>query len=403
LEASIGLFARSSWRGNGAATAGGACFGQGGALLCDDCSFEQNGVSASLLAQGGGIHSLSNRLNLTACSFRTNTAQGSSSFAIRSIGRVGGTAQGGAVSSLGGELTVSNCAFVANLAQGGDGSFVGIPHFVLAAGSSLGGGIYNEGTATAQATVINSTFTQNAARAGQSVFSDNSGGRGGALASARGLVRISFSTIADNRVSDTLTNVADSSGAGCYLGDGTLVMANTILSRNLANTAGRTDVPANSAGPIEDGGHNLSSDDTPVYSAPSSHNDTDAKLGPLVDADRPTATLPLLPGSPAIDAAEDANCPKTDQRGMTRPALLHCDIGAYEFFPDSFAFTSISANGGSLTLRGSGIPGQSFHLQASSDFSGWADVGSGVVLPSGEFQILTSITAGSQFYRIVAP
>ena len=401
LDATAGTFMGCTWRSNGAATAGGACFSQGGALLCVGCSFEQNEVGTSLQARGGAIYTLSNRLALVSCSFRTNAAQGSSSFAIRAIGRFGGTAEGAAVSSIGGELAVSNCAFVANLAQGGDGSVVGPPLFALAAGSSRGGGIYNEGTAT----VINSTFAQNAARAGHSAFPDNSGAHGGAFGHARGQARIGFSTIADNRVSDTLTNIASSSGAGCSLLGGALVLANTILSDNLANTEGRTNVPANAAGPIEDGGHNLSSDSTPPYSAPGSHNNTDAKLGPLVDPDGSTATLALLPGSPAIDAGDDARCPATDQRGVARPALLHCDIGAYEFLPDSFAFTSISVNASSLTLHGTGIPGQSFRLQASLDFSGWADVGSGVVSPSGEFQILTTSSSqtGSQFYRIVAP
>ncbi len=40
--------------------------------------------------------------------------------------------------------------------------------------------------------------------------------------------------------------------------------------------------------------------------------------------------MALLPGSPAIDAGNDANCPLTDQRGANRPIGAHCDIGAYE-------------------------------------------------------------------------
>src|SRR5690606_38443502 len=30
---------------------------------------------------------------------------------------------------------------------------------------------------------------------------------------------------------------------------------------------------------------------------------------------------------------DDASCPATDQRGVTRPQGAHCDIGAYEFSP----------------------------------------------------------------------
>jgi len=42
-------------------------------------------------------------------------------------------------------------------------------------------------------------------------------------------------------------------------------------------------------------------------------------------------TIPLLPGSAAIDSGFDTVCPHTDQRGMTRPRSGHCDIGAYEY------------------------------------------------------------------------
>ncbi|MEE9492227.1 MAG: SdrD B-like domain-containing protein [Gammaproteobacteria bacterium] len=43
-----------------------------------------------------------------------------------------------------------------------------------------------------------------------------------------------------------------------------------------------------------------------------------------------TNTIALVPGSIAIDAANDT-CPATDQRGVTRPQGTACDIGAYEF------------------------------------------------------------------------
>jgi hypothetical protein len=46
----------------------------------------------------------------------------------------------------------------------------------------------------------------------------------------------------------------------------------------------------------------------------------------------PVPTLPLLRGSPTIDAGDDATCPATDARGVHRPQGAHCDIGAYEAF-----------------------------------------------------------------------
>ena len=63
---------------------------------------------------------------------------------------------------------------------------------------------------------------------------------------------------------------------------------------------------------------------TPTISA-------DPKLGALADNGGPTWTFGLLPGSPAIDAGEDATCETVDQRGITRPQGPHCDIGAFEY------------------------------------------------------------------------
>lgn len=77
------------------------------------------------------------------------------------------------------------------------------------------------------------------------------------------------------------------------------------------------------------GGHNLVQDSTgaPVVS------DVvvwDAMIGSLADNGGPTFTHALMPGSPAIDAADDAACSATDQRGISRPQGAHSDIGAYE-------------------------------------------------------------------------
>jgi hypothetical protein len=56
----------------------------------------------------------------------------------------------------------------------------------------------------------------------------------------------------------------------------------------------------------------------------------EARLGALTDdGTAGNAHVPLLPDSPAIDAANKAACPKKDQLG--RPRKPRCDIGAVEF------------------------------------------------------------------------
>lgn len=57
----------------------------------------------------------------------------------------------------------------------------------------------------------------------------------------------------------------------------------------------------------------------------------DPLLGVLGDYGGFTLTIPIQANSPAIDTANDAFCPATDQRGITRPKGEHCDIGAFEY------------------------------------------------------------------------
>ena len=100
---------------------------------------------------------------------------------------------------------------------------------------------------------------------------------------------------------------------------GTLI--NTLLANN---------VPSNGSPTIADLGHNLSSDNSCSFTNVGSLNNTDPMLGPLADNGGPTWTVALLPGSPAIDAGDDAAAPPTDQRGVPRPFGAASDIGAYE-------------------------------------------------------------------------
>jgi hypothetical protein len=83
---------------------------------------------------------------------------------------------------------------------------------------------------------------------------------------------------------------------------------------------------------ITSGGHNLSSDSTCGFTAGGDLQNTNPLLGPLATNGGPTPTYALLPGSPAFDTGPNTGCPATDQRGITRPQGIRCDIGAFERF-----------------------------------------------------------------------
>ena len=84
---------------------------------------------------------------------------------------------------------------------------------------------------------------------------------------------------------------------------------------------------------IRSNGHNLDSETSCGFTAAGDISNTDPLLGPLQDNGGRTWTHALLPGSPAINQGTNSTCPATDQRGIARPQMGICDIGAYELEP----------------------------------------------------------------------
>ena len=170
-----------------------------------------------------------------------------------------------------------------------------------------GGGISTSYNSTTN--ITNSTFYANDAYYGGAIF--NWG----------------FSTVTNSTLSG---NSANGAGGGLFNRNSIITVTNTIV----ANSSSGGDC---SGGTI-DGGHNISSDDTCGFDpANGSMPNTDPLLGPLQDNGGPTWTHALLPGSPAIDAGDDTQCPPTDQRDVPRPIdgdgddVAICDIGSFEF------------------------------------------------------------------------
>ena len=239
--------------------------------------------------------------------------------------------RGGEVLINGGGLFNRGTVLLINVTVTANAVFMGSP------GDGNGGGIWNEGTLI----LTNTTIARNRAMSN----------RGGGIANSGGTVLITNSTLAQN--------LAEQAGGGLFNRGGTVILINTTVARNsgiagegregvgLANASDasgtialqNTIVALNTiqgeardcTGPVTSLGNNLigelmGCDITPQPSDPPG----DPGLGPFTDNGRPgQGHVPLLEGSPAIDAGNDALCSRTDQLGQPREGV--CDIGAFEF------------------------------------------------------------------------
>ncbi len=185
-------------------------------------------------------------------------------------------------------------------------------------GNSDGGGVYN---ITGTLEVTNSTFFGNIAGAS---------GSGGGVYNVIGTLEVTNSTFSGNYAGTS------GSGQGLHVASGTATLRNTIIAnsvngRDCVGTLSRT----NNSNLIESAG---------TYACGLTHGSSgniigqDPNLGALTGS---PAYFPLLPGSPAIDAGDNAICAAApvsnqSQNGVVRPqdgdgdSISLCDIGSYE-------------------------------------------------------------------------
>jgi hypothetical protein len=362
----------SQFLGNVAQGANGGHYGSG------------EGLGGALFSQG--------EVNLSGCLFRSNCA------VIRfnlSRDQTHGNGKGGAVYAQG-PLSVTACTFAENLSEGGEGVVVvgGPPPFD--GGLGLGGGIYSEG----ELHLINSTFFSNAARGGDgwimSMIGSSAGGSGlgGGVYQAAGSADLLNVTMVGNSTAGGNGAPAGAGlGGAIYTADGTVGLGNSIVASSVSG--------GNAFGPLLDGGHNLSSDNTCAFTNSGSLNDTDPKLGPLADNGGPTLTMALLAGSPAIDAGDDALAPAYDQRGVKRPQGAHADLGAFEFNERAWLSPLTRGANHGWQLRFNGRPNGSYSILRASRLDGpWTACGTATATNGlGEFLDCEPL-AGSAFYRL---
>lgn len=300
------------------------------------------GLSGGNSGFGGGIY-ISNTANLTSLTVTNNTTGN----VVR-----GNAGDGGGLYFFSGTATLTN-SIISNNHTGNGSGFLSY--------SGFGGGISNNGTLTVSNSLISGNTTGSNGPSGQ--------GGGGAGIRNTFLLKLVNSTVSGNTVGSS-DNLGSSNAGGGIANWTTMTITNcTITGNNAPNnvngvagnfsntTISNTIIAQNGSagsvevnGPFTSLGHNLigngqgatgfvASDLVGTTATP-----INALLGPLT-ADGLTKVHPLLAGSPALDAGDNAlakdannNPLTTDQRGAGRIAdspdadtTATVDIGAWEF------------------------------------------------------------------------
>ncbi len=249
-----------------------------------------------------------------------------------------------------GALSLVNCLVISNATQAGggisnyyNGTLWMSGTMVVSNTATVGGGIINVGVIG----MVNGAIVSNTAL----------GYGGGLEAETNSLTTLRNITISGNRsYNDGGGIYNDSSAQRLELNNVTIVKnafglsglpshgsgianyGNTVFTNTLiAGNTGAQDCfsPSNANAVMISRGYNLVEDATDcaiVGTMTGVITSTAPLLGPLQDNGGNTLTHALLPGSPALNAGNNAACEATDQRGVSRPQPVRgrCDIGAFE-------------------------------------------------------------------------
>ncbi|MCB8948872.1 MAG: CSLREA domain-containing protein [Ardenticatenaceae bacterium] len=358
---------------------GGIMLQTNGAALSVTNSILQNNSAT----RGGGIYNFEGTVTIINSEFLDNsTSSGGGAIYTRAPG----------------ELTVSNTVFTGNAASDGgavfkDGGAVTIASSVFSGNSaSLSGGAIlsqNSGLLTLE----NSQILSNTALYGgginhvnsisivNSTFAYNTAQEGGGLFLSSGTHTVVNTTVSNNTATDLsgglasygnltlqnstiVQNQAANGGAG-LVGLGvsyvtTMLNHNLIVGNVLSGTTTASDVDLDNGTVdsfVSNGYNILGAVDANVVAFNQMGDQTavsQANLGPLQDNGGLTWTHTLPMDSLAVNAG-GANCAATDQRGVTRPQGVACDVGAYELDQFSLTLSLAGTGAGHVTSSPAGI------------------------------------------------
>ncbi len=263
---------------------------------------------------------------------------GNGGFFLRGPGSVEDPPQaggsGGAVLITAGSAIVTGTTFTDTRAGDG-GAAPPDPDYTSGGDGGDGGAIAVTG---GSATVTNATFQGDAAGAATAprlgyMAEAVPGAGGGVAAVAPGTATVTFSTFSGNAAGTSPFGVT---GAGASV-SGANVGASILADQGACATL----APASLANVV------LPGDNTCLGARVVG----DPRLGALAANGGATPTMLPGAGSPAINALVGVPCPATDQRGLPRPALGACDIGAAEIQPGTPQAVGAPVPGGGAGAR----------------------------------------------------
>lgn len=287
--------------------------------------------------------------------------------------------------------TISGCIISGNTSYGV--YLLNGAHAVTISGTTISGngrGIDNSYSAL---TINDCTIADNG-------VGSNAASQGGGINNTGSLI-VNDSTIARNS--------ATYYGGGIYQDqyNGSATLANTIVAGNMNGTS--PDIYGTVTANYCLIGNNT--DPITIFTSGSGNNivNQDPLLAALGNYGGPTQTLPLLPGSPAIDKGSNALIPlglTTDQRGLPRiyPANGTVDIGAYEYQP-VVPSISISKQGTNVVLSWP-TSAMGYILMSSTNLGSsavWITNSPLPVVVNGQNTVTNPISGARKFFRLRHP